>query len=132
HKRARGDKHLAVCTSVSEHLAYDVQHALLRLGIVARVRQRTRPLQSKRQGGLYHYWMVLSQSHEEAAKFSRLSGLCTRKSGGLAQLTLQRFDQGPLHEDEVAAIREGSAGECRCLAVREDHSFTANDLAVHN
>jgi predicted phage terminase large subunit-like protein len=133
HKRERGDTHLASATSVSRRLAYDVQHALLRLGIDARIRERVRDIPSKRQGTSdYRYWVILSQSHEDVVKFRRLKGLCTIKRGKLDELTFQKFASGPLFEDEIISIEDGGMAECRCLTVEEDHSFAPADLAVHN
>ena len=37
-----------------------------------------------------------------------------------------------LHEDEVVSVEPHGVGQCRCLTVEEDHSFTVNDIAVHN
>lgn len=34
--------------------------------------------------------------------------------------------------DSVAKVEPAGTGRCRCLEVEEDHSFTVNDLAVHN
>ena len=133
HKRARGDLHMATCTTVSEGLARDLQHLLLRLGINARVRRKTRAHETKRQpGGVYVSWDVFSATHDNAVKFFQMPGLCSRKSDLLRLLTPQKFYQGPLFEDEVISVEEIGTTECRCLEVEEDHSFTASDIAVHN
>jgi predicted phage terminase large subunit-like protein len=133
HKKARGGKRIAVCTTVGRELSGDIQHLLLRLGISTRVRTRSRPMETAAQpGGTYWFYHVISESHEETVKFTRLRGLCPRKADELKQLTPQAFDQGPLHEDPIAAIEPAGDGECRCLTVEDDHSFTANDIAVHN
>lgn len=34
--------------------------------------------------------------------------------------------------DKIVGIKETGLKKCRCLTVDEDHSFTANDIAVHN
>jgi predicted phage terminase large subunit-like protein len=133
HKRARGDLHMASCTTVGAELAKDIQHALLRLGIHARLRKKSRPMVTRRQpGGMYHSWDVFSATHGNAVKFRELPGLCPRKKAPLLPLVYQTFDRGPLFEDEIVSIDDGGPGECRCLRVNEDHSFTAGDIAVHN
>lgn len=133
HKGARGDIHKSECVTVSEDLARDIQHCLLRLGINSRVRKRSAKIESKRQpGGIYYSWGVITTSHEGAVKFRDMPGLCSRKNKPLLQLKPQMFSQGPLHEDEITDIEEIGLSECRCLTVEEDHSFTANDIAVHN
>lgn len=133
HRRKRGDLHLASCTTVSYELARDIQHALLRLGINARLRHHRTRLQSKKQpGGIYSSYNVFSATHDNAVKFRDMPGLCSRKNAPLKGLTPQRFRQGPLVEDELIAIEDVGVGYCRCLTVEEDHSFTASDLAVKN
>jgi predicted phage terminase large subunit-like protein len=133
HIKERGSIYLSSCTTVSENLAKDVQHALLRLGINSRLRSRSRKLESAAQpGGIYRYWMVMTCSHEDTVKFQDLTALCSRKRASVSGLTRRRFSQGPLFEDEIVSIEDSGLGECRCLTVEEDHSFTANDIAVHN
>lgn len=133
HTGERGSIYVANAVTVGALLASDLQHALLRLGINARVRIRSRKLETKRQpGGLYVYYHVQTCSHQDTVLFKDLPGLCHQKNSVLQQLTLQRFVQGPLFEDEVIEIKDAGVGECRCLTVEDDHSFTAGDLAVHN
>jgi len=129
----RGSRFISYATTVSEELARDLQHALLRIGINARVRRRTRKLSTRAQsGGVYVYWHVEATSHHGAAQFKNMPGLCPAKNELLQGLRLQHFERGPLREDEICAIEPVGRGLCRCLDVEEDHSFTASDLAVHN
>lgn len=133
HSGKRGSIYVSNATTVSQDLAADLQHALLRLGINARIRKRARVKETKRQpGGVYKYFHVQTCSHEDTVLFKNMPGLCSRKNMGLLPLTRQRFVHGPLFEDEIVSIEESGVGKCRCLSVREDHSFTAGDLAVHN
>lgn len=132
HHGRRGDIFIASLTSVSEGLARDCQHAMLRLGISTRIRKGTIKFKSKRQGDIYTFWNVVSTSHEEVAKFTRLKGLCSRKFMPAQSLLKQSFEQGSLIEDKIISIEDAGFGECRCLNVDEDHSFTANDIAVKN
>lgn len=133
HQRTRGSIYLATATTVCAGLAVDLQHALLRLGISARIRKRQVRLESKKQpGGIYTSYQILSSSHEDCVKFLRLNRMVARKLEPLRKLTPQKFVQGPLIEDEIISIERSGLGECRCLTVEIDHSFTASDLAVHN
>ena len=46
---------------------------------------------------------------------------------------VQRRDfDSTLIPDRVIAIETGDSQPCRCLTVEDDHSFLANDIAVHN
>ncbi len=133
HKSKHKDIHLASATTVNRDLAVDVQHALLRLGISSRLRSHSVKLESKKQpGGRYTSYQVITSSHAETAKFTRLQGLVGRKMAKVRDVPLQRFEQGPLSEDEVISVEAAGEHECMCLTVEEDSSFTAGDLAVHN
>lgn len=133
HTGKRGSIYVSQAVTVGRDLANDLQHALLRLGINARIRERTRNLKTKRQNsGVYRYYHVQTVAHEDTVLFKDMPGLCPAKNDPLRNLAAQRFVQGPLFEDRIIAIKDGGSGECRCLTVEEDCSFTANDLAVHN
>lgn len=133
HTGKRGSTYVSNATTVSRGLADDLQHALLRLGINARIRERTRNVVTKRQNsGVYRYYHVQTVAHEDTVLFRDMPGLCARKNASLRTLTARRFVQGPLFEDEIVSIEQDGMGRCRCLTVEEDHSFTANDIAVHN
>lgn len=133
HTGKRGSIYVANATTVGRDLAFDLQHALLRLGIDARVRERTQNCVTKRQAsGVYRYYHVQTCAHEDTVLFRDMPGLCPAKRAPLSALSARRFVQGPLFEDEVVAIDEATPGECRCLTVEEDHSFTSADLAIKN
>lgn len=133
HSHTRNSIFISACSTVSEGLAGDIQHALLRLGINSRIRHRISKMVSKKQpGGQYHHWVVMTCSHEDTVKFKDMAGLCVRKNSKLQGLPVKKFVQGPLFEDAIIKIEESDASECRCLTVEEDHSFTANDIAVRN
>jgi intein/homing endonuclease len=130
HTGERGSIYFSNATTVGFDLANDLQHALLRLGINARIRNRSRKLKTKRQASeIYRYYHVQTCAHKDTVLFKNMPGLCSAKAKLVADLTPQRFVQGPLFEDEIVSIVDGGIGECRCLSVEDDHSFTAGDLA---
>jgi predicted phage terminase large subunit-like protein len=121
----------AVLTTVSEQLARATQHALLRLGIAVRVRRKSRKMQTKRQGENYVSYEVQATSQQSVFALGRLPGLCSRKRDAVSTTRATRFPT-TLVEDEIIRIERVAPVMCRCLTVEGDHSFTANDLAVHN
>lgn len=123
--------HTASACTVGEGLAHDLQHALLRLGLDARVRPRVAKLRTNRQGEVYRYFLVMLTSHDQVAKLHRMPGLCSRKSSVLDGSPRIRFDH-ELIEDEVTEVLPADPGPCRCLTVEEDASFCPSDLAAHN
>ena len=123
---------IASATTVSEGLAFDVQRALSLINIDTRVRAKKVKLESRKQpGGVYHSFDVLTSQRHEVAKFANLSGLCKRKRESALSGFLEWFEPS-LYSDAVTAVVQVSDGECRCLTVEEDCSFTANGVAVHN
>lgn len=133
HTGKRGSIYLSSCTTVGYDLAFDIQHALIRIGIDSRIHRRDAKLETKAQpGGRYISYNVMTCNWAEVAKFADLPGLSFRKRLLCMHLPPQRFFQGPLFEDKIIDIQEGANADCRCLTVEEDCSFTANDIAVHN
>ncbi len=126
--RKRNSIYRSSCTTVSEGLAKDLLHVLGRVGIRARVRKRSRTLTTKAQlGGKYVYWTVDVQNETDTARIMALPGLTDRKKF----VCRERFDS-VLWEDRIVEIIPVEPNECRCLTVEEDHSFTWDDIAVHN
>lgn len=109
-------------TSVSEGLLRDVQHLLLRFGVQTILSRR----QNKTVG--YVHWR-LSARGENAARFAESISLCDRQRGALRPR--HAFVQ-PLLTDSVASVQPAGFGECRCLTIEKDGTFTANDFVVHN
>lgn len=120
-------------TTVSEGLARDMQHLLARLGMSFSLRHKVSKLKTKRQGDLYHSWMVVADNQDTAARFMQIIGPRIRHEKRLRAAGLVRtaFDS-VLSSDPVLSIARIAPGECRCLTVAEDHSFTIEDIAVHN
>lgn len=134
--RANGNKQAVMritCCTVSEGLARDIQHLFTRLGISTHVRTKTTQLKSRVQGDLYTAWYVSMEDQDNASKFMSIVGHRMRheKRHRITNLIRSKFD-AVLNPDKVAAVESAGEGECRCLTVEEDESFTLEDLAVHN
>jgi predicted phage terminase large subunit-like protein len=123
--------HIAKLTTVSEALAGETQHLMLRLGISARVRTRTRKLQTARQGEIYRSFDVEATDEHQVSKIAKLPGLCARKATAIANARGRLFESH-LRADRVVSVTPSGTKRCRCLTVEDDASFTAGDLAVHN
>lgn len=128
--KKRGSIYRSSCCTVSEKLAKDIQHALTRLGMNARIRRKSRPLETKAQpGGVYRYIDVEVQNEGDVALFSQMP--ITKRKLDLAKKCRRTF---PRHiiEDRIVSIEDAGVGECKCLTVEDDHSMTWDDIAVHN
>lgn len=131
HDGAKTTMH-AKASTVSEGLAHDIQRALVALNIRSRVRRREATLDSRKQpGGTYVSFDVQTSERNEVAKLAALPGLMGRKKALAQQAFFDRFEP-PLYEDDVISVEAAGHGECRCLTVEEDSSFTVDGLAVHN
>ncbi|MEV6489902.1 Holliday junction branch migration DNA helicase RuvB [Actinoplanes sp. NPDC051633] len=115
--------------SVSRGLLEDTQHLLLRLGIQSRLKLK----RGRYQGRPHESWRLSITSQDDAARFAervtpigargeRLRGWAPRRD---------RFDER-LTPDRVVSVEPAGLHECRCLTVAGDHTFTVNDLVVHN
>lgn len=121
----------ASATTVSEGLAGDLQRALMVLNIQARVRRKEVDLKTAAQGDTYVSFQVINTERNEVAKIAALPGLCARKRDIGRAAFRDKFDCD-IVADAVIAVEDGGQGECRCLTVEGDASFTVNGIAVHN
>lgn len=123
---------VASCCTVSKRLAEDIMRALMVLNIHGDLRSREMKRESLKQaGGIYRSYAVQTCNRNEVAKLAELPGLCKRKKALAKQAFRDRFEQA-IYEENVVSVLKDEPGECRCLTVEEDHSFTVNGLAVHN
>jgi predicted phage terminase large subunit-like protein len=121
------------CCTVSELLARDLQHLLSRIGMSFHLRKKVIKLRTARQGDDYAAYYLSAADQDTTAKFMQTIGPRMRhekrtRAAGIARCN---FDS-VLSPDPVVSVRSVGPGPCRCLSVDDDHSFTANDLAVHN
>ncbi len=125
--------YLSTCCTVSYELAQDLLRAMACLNIDSRLRvHASRRLESKKQpDGIYISYHIQNTSRNEVAKFADMPGLCMRKNALAREAFLDRFDPN-MFSDPVLSVESAGHGDCRCLTVDEDHSFTVNNVAVHN
>jgi predicted phage terminase large subunit-like protein len=128
----RGAKRKDACAeyySVSRELLADVQHLLLRVG----VQSRLAPKKGSYLGKPHLSWRLTITSRDYVAAFAAAVPALGERARRLKDWALmpQRF-RGSLLEDKVAKIEKVGKKPCRCLEIADDHTFTAQDLVVHN
>lgn len=120
--------------SVSRGLILDVQHLLLRLGIHGRVCYRKVKYKYKDNPiKLVDSWHLIVSTQEETAKFYGRIPIYHEKAERLASWKPLRKDfDRQLLPDKIVSIEVAGKKACRCLTLDQVHTFTANDLVVHN
>jgi Holliday junction DNA helicase RuvB subunit len=115
--------------SVSRGLLEDVQHLLLRLGIQSRLKLK----RGRYQGRPHESWRLSITSQDDAARFAERVTPIGERGVRLREWAPRRdrFDER-LSPDRVVSVEPAGLHECRCLTVAGDHTFTVNDLVVHN
>lgn len=121
------------CVTVSEELARGLQRLLNKLGLKFNLRKKVHNYKSKKQGDNYTSWMLTASSQDVAAKFMHVIGSRIRHEKSKRAQGLRRTDfDSVLNPDSIKEIKAIDPGECMCLTVEEDESFTIEDIAVHN
>jgi error-prone DNA polymerase len=119
--------------TASRQLADDVQHLLLRLGIVSRIYQRVRRYRDRLVTG----FVVTVIGRENLRRFSRLVARrfldpTKRLARVFQSVELTRLAESDLYWDRVTTIEPAGIRETYDLQIDGDHNFLANDLVVHN
>jgi Holliday junction DNA helicase RuvB subunit len=116
-------------SSVSRGLLEDTQHLLLRLGIQSRLKLK----RGRYQGRPRESWRLAITSQDDAARFAERITPIGDRGVRLREWAPRRdrFDER-LAPDRVVTVEPAGLHECRCLTVADDHTFTVNDLVVHN
>lgn len=115
--------------SVSIGLLQDLQKLLLRVGVQSRLAIKNGVYKGSRHQSHRLYFC----SQDFTSQF--ISKVPIRGSKGDEMRVRPRFRkafQAPYLTDNIIAIERAGKRECRCLAVEEDRTFTANDFIVHN
>lgn len=115
--------------SVSRDLLGDVQHLLLRLGMMATLAQKI----GRYKGELHLSYRLSMSSRDDVARFSESIPIHHSKAERVHAMNQARqaFD-ALLRPDIVTAVEPWQPTECRCLTVSEDHTFVADDVVVKN
>lgn len=119
--------------SVNLDLMRDTQHLLLRLGVQATLRTRVGHTKwSPPEGTVSHRLSV--STVDDCAKLLRRLRLVGPKARRLQEWSPKRntFSTPDLLPDAVVFVERVGALPCRCLTVEDDHTFTSDDLVVHN
>ncbi len=134
-----GDQVEISYSTVNERLARDMQHLLLRFGIVAKLRQRTvRHLGESRSA--YELSVV---RQEDIARFVREIGIFGQERAAADALRISLrgqpeagLDTAPttsdVYWDRIESIEYVGERQVYDLTVPEHHNFVADDVIVHN
>jgi len=115
--------------SVSIGLLQDIQKLLLRVGIQSRLAIKNGVYQGARHQSHRLYFC----SQDFVAQFIEKVPIAGRKGVELkAMLKIRKTFQPSILTDNIVSIEPAGKHQCRCIEVEEDHTFTANDLIVHN
>lgn len=129
----RSDR-IAIFTSVSKELLKEVQHLFVRLGIRSRLRTRTANIKTKIQGDKYISYNLEIGSQNDMFVFRQKIYAHHEKGDSLKEMNIKvlRFDHPVLLPDQIILIEPFGEASCMCLEIEGDHTFAANDIAVHN
>ena len=115
--------------SVNRALLEDTQHLLLRLGIRSRIARKL----GRYNGNPHVSWRLTITSVDDVSRFSTVVPLKGERGERLRGFTVPRTRFDPQFiEDPIVAVEDAGSLPCRCLTVEEDHTFTSDDLVVHN
>ncbi len=122
-------------SSVSEPLIRQLQHLLLRFGVLAQLRQSRVRLQNKSLAG----WQLDITDNQSIAVFIREIGIFSRVKALeniLADLESRghktHYTDSDVYWDEVVSIDAMGLKQVYDLTIPETHNFVANDICVHN
>ncbi len=133
---SKGDKRKDIkieIGSVSRELLDDVQHLLNRLNIRTSLRMSRIKMLTKKQGDYYTSYKLRTCEQDDMYQLSKVVPIYGIKQSRLLSQCLSklRFD-APYLRDPIVSIETEIEEICYCLEIEEDHTFTANDLIVHN
>lgn len=134
--KQKGRKDLIVSlSSVSKGLIEDCMHLMTRLGIRAQIRKKTKNITTKKQGETYTHYELNFSSQNEICNFQKIIApfMFHEKANILKKQNIlrTRFDERIL-PDAIVKIENHEKTDCMCFEVEGDHTFTANDIIVHN
>lgn len=115
--------------SISEELLKGIQHLLLRLGIQSNLKLKN----GRYQNQVHQSYRLSISSMSDVWKFKQVVPVAGEKHSRLLewQVSPSSFNQS-LFPDRIKSITPAGLKPCRCLTVDVDHSYTVDDLVVHN
>lgn len=126
--------------STSKVLAEQVNHLLMRFGIVCKIQMGTQTI----SGRPYYSWTVATGERSELKKIDEEIGLFSYKGDLLKKVLLMDYDQktnrngisrdrrGDLFFDKIVEIKSLGFKNTYDLMVEGTHNFVAGNLLVHN
>lgn len=122
---------VACCASDRDRLA-DIQHLLLRLGIQSFLSADPEANVPNREP-LSSWRLFIGHDNDACTRLATTVPVPGVNGELLTKHARPRavFDERLL-SDEVVTVNPVEGVECRCLTVDEDHTFTVDDLVVHN
>ena len=115
-------------SSISRQLAVDVQHLLLRFGLVAKLRVKRQII----KGQPYRTYELQMLGIAATARFLDQIGIVGRVAHTLRDPALAALGLGDVWWDEVVEIRDAGEEPVFDLTVDGEPNFVANDLIIHN
>lgn len=121
--------------SISERLARQIQHLLLRFGIIAKLRQR----RIRRDQGDTHAWQLDITDANSIRTFANEIGIFSKEQAldRVLQALAHKHEQSDLASsdlfwDPIVAIEPLGLRQVYDLTIPATHNFIANDICVHN
>jgi DNA polymerase III alpha subunit len=124
--------------TASRRLASEVQHLLLRLGIVARLYHRERLYKGRKlkhyvvtvtdEEPLRRFWGHVGRRFIDPAKRRRSRALATRRSGRMSR----DLSGSDVYWDRIVAVEALGSQPTYDLQIESDHNFVADNFVVHN
>lgn len=114
--------------SISKQLLEGVRHLLARLGVCSNLR----PKKGRYKGEVHWSWRLSFGSSTDVYRYKQLASIPGKKQEKLDSVSPVPADFCETVTDEVVSVEEIGLKNCRCLTVEDDHTFTVNDIVVHN
>jgi replicative DNA helicase len=118
--------------SASERMARQVQHLLLRFGIIAALRRRSMKYRDERRES----WQIDITDARAIELFSAEIGMFGKEeqlSRAVAAVrTRRQMVESEVYWDEIVSIESIGMKQVYDLTIPETHNFVANDVCVHN
>jgi replicative DNA helicase len=114
--------------TVSKKLAQQVQHLLLRFGVMAGLTLKLVSRQDLNSPG----WQINITDAISIHAFMAEIGIGGQKEATTDNLPLQASNQSQVYWDEIVEIESVGCKQVYDLTIPDTHNFVANDICVHN